>query len=257
MPTAPYDVLNTVLNTARVRLNDALQSLGGDTITNAQPFTQQMANDGWRRLQELLANLGVTRLKREVILTGLPVVASVDPAAQTYLNWTNFFDGVNLTASLVLPQDLILPLKLWERPTGQNASFGLPMENQLDGLPTWPKTFTNGCWEWREDSIFLPGSLASMDLRIRYAAYLADFATVGSVQWYNQPVPIMRALNPLADYICAEAAAARGDLDAGAFTAAAEAGAKLIVNREVAMKQRVNVRRIPRSRSARRGCDFW
>ena len=33
MPTAPYDILNTVLNTARVRLSDAMQTLGGDVIT--------------------------------------------------------------------------------------------------------------------------------------------------------------------------------------------------------------------------------
>jgi hypothetical protein len=50
--TAPYDSLENVLNTARVRLNDAIQQLGGDIMKDSQPFTQQMANSAWRRLQE-------------------------------------------------------------------------------------------------------------------------------------------------------------------------------------------------------------
>lgn len=248
--TPPYDPLNTVLNAARVRLNDAIQSLGGDVLTNNQPFTQVMANIAWRRLQETLADLGYSRLRREAILTNCPVVASIDPASQVSVSWASYFDGVSYYSAPVLPQDLILPLRLWERPSGQNAEFA-PMQNWLDGLPTRPKLGRNFVWEWREDAIYMPGALTVMDLRIRYAAYLPDFATVGETEWYDQPVSILRSLDPFAYYICSEAANARGDLDGSQFDAKAEATAKLIFNREVGMKERVNLRRIPRSG---RGC---
>lgn len=243
---APYDSVNTVLNTARVRLNDAIQSIGGDVLTNNQPFTQVIVNTAWRRLQEFLANLGFTRSKSETILTGLPVVASSDPASQVSLSWTNYNDGVNEWTSPVLPQDLILPLKLWERQSGTNARF-LPMGVALDGLPTDPKGGRNLLWEWRNDTIFMPGSQLVMDLRLRYAAYLPDFITTGGVLWYNQPVPVMRSLDAFSNYICAEMANARGDMDGATFEAKAEAAARLIFNREVQMKQRVNIRRQPRS----------
>ena len=51
---APYHTLEGVLNTARVRLNDAIQQLSGDILKDSQPFTQQMANSAWLRLQQFL-----------------------------------------------------------------------------------------------------------------------------------------------------------------------------------------------------------
>lgn len=258
---APYDTVNAVLNIARVRLNDAIASIGGDVLQNTQPFTQTIAIAAWRRLQEFLAELGFARLTREAILTGLaPVNRSVasDPSSQVFLNWTTYYDGAVYNGAPVLPQDLLLPLKLWERATGTNAAFA-PMENWLDGLPAWTKVGANRIWEWREESIYMPGALETVDIRLRYAAYLADFATTGEgpnqVVWYNQPVPIVRSSNALAFYICAETADARGDLDAGAFDQKAEAAARRIFNREVSLKQRVNIRRIARS-SGSRGFDF-
>lgn len=248
----PYDTVETVLEVARVRLNDAIVSIGGEILTDTQPFTQTVVLIAWRRLQEYLAELGIVRLTREAILTGVTPVLSLDPATQVFLNWTTYFDGVNYNDAPILPQDLLLPLRLWERVTGQNAGFA-PMDNWLDGLPAWGKTACNRIWEWREDSIFLPGALQTMDIRLRYAAYLPDFVTQGKTQWYNQPVPIARVLDPFAYFICSEMANARGDTDGAAFDQKAQAAAKRVFNREVRMKQRVNIRRIPRSAGSRRG----
>lgn len=250
--TAPYDTVETVLQAARVRLNDAIQSIDGEVLTDTAPFTQTIVLLAWRRLQEYLAEMGIVRPQREAILTGVPPVAVLDPAVQVFLNWTNYFDGMNYWNVPVLPQDLLLPLRLWERPTGQNADFA-PMDNWLDGLPAWGKASCNRIWEWREDSIFLPGALQTMDIRLRYAAYLPDFVTTAQTQWYNQPVPIARVLDPFAYFICSEMANARGDVDGAAFDTKAQAAAKRVFNREVRMKQRVNIRRIPRSAGSRRG----
>lgn len=247
---APYDILDTVLNTARTRMNDAIQDLGGDILTDEQPFTQQMANSAWRSLQEFVANLGYTRLVDEIILTGLPPVASLDPASQTWLSWVGFSTGgINegaIDTNIVLPQTLIFPLKIWERVTGQNAWF-TKMENVMDGIPTVPKTGYNRLFEWRQDRIYMPGSLMSMDLRIRFASYFPDFTTQGNTQWYQQPVPIMRCLDAFADFICVEASIGRDDVSPSTFKSSGEGKAKLIFNRDVRLKNRTNVRRRPRS----------
>lgn len=67
--------------------------------------------------------------------------------------------------------------------------------------------------------------------------------------WYLQPVPIARCADALSLFICAEVAQARPDLemDPVAFLESAMDAAKLIFNRDVRMKQRVNVRRLSRS----------
>jgi hypothetical protein len=131
------------------------------------------------------------------------------------------------------------------------------MANMLDGLPSCTKSTYNRMWEWRQDAIFIPGSTQVMDLRLRYAAFLPDIITSGEVQWYNQPIPIMRCLDPLADYLCYEIAGARGDQNAEAFKSKAEEETKQVFNRDVQAKQRVNVRRQPRSGRSHGGWNVW
>ena len=252
-PTAasPLDVLNTILDAARFRLNDridTLQPIGGKLLQNNQAFSQQGVNNAWRRFQEKLANLGFTTLTDEAIIYGLPVAGSADPASQAYINWTNYFDGNNLLSAPVLPYNLIQPLKVWERQNGINSPFiEPPMEQILDGLPAFPKTALNRRWEWRNNSIYLPGALAVVDLRIKFITYFADFADLGGVRWFQQPVPIVRCQEPFSLYIAAEFENARGDKAAAKeFGDEAESATKALMNREVRSKQRVNVRRQPR-----------
>lgn len=253
-PLQPYVVVNDVLNLARTRVNDAIASIGGDMLTNTQPFTQVMTNAAWLKLQQFLASLGYTRLRKRTILTGMPKVASQDPASETILTWRWFYDGVSYWIppnTPVLPQDFIAPLRIGERTsvgyepvlTSGNMSFS-PMQMSPDGNPSWRKQSFNRWFDWRNDGIVMPGSLQSMDLEIYYSAYLEDFNTVGEVPWYEQPVPIMRSQSALANYICAEFAAPRGDMDAQTFVAAAEQDARLIYNNsDVPLRQRTNISR--------------
>lgn len=256
--TAPYDIVDAVLNVARVRINDAIASINGDILTDTQPFTQVMTNIAWRKLQEYLANLGYTRSKQEVILSGIPPVTDFDPATQVSLSWSGYYNGSGYQIppdAPALPQDMILPLRLWERSSAGAWSF-CPMSQALDGLPAQQKFPANGFWEWREDAIYMPGSTITEDIRMRYAAFLPDFADQGPVPWYQQPVPIMRCMDPLAYYIAAEAAAPRADLDAETFASKGQETAKLIFNREVQQKQRVTATRRPYGRRAGYGYGF-
>lgn len=244
---APYDVLDTILNTARVRMNDAIQQLGGDILQDSQPFTQQMANSAWRRLQQYLANLGYTRLTDEVIISALPICPNPDPAAQCWLDWTGFYDGTQIWNNYALPAKCSFPLKLWDRVSGINAGWGAPLENVMDGLPARYKYSRNAIFEFRNDKIYIPGTATPVDLRVRFAQFFPDFVTQGETQWYQQKVPIMGCLDSLADYICVEASDGRDDVDSQTFKTRAEAEAKLIFNRDVRLKNRSNVRRQPRS----------
>lgn len=271
-PTAslgPYDLVNDVLNTARVRLNDALENTyptSGKLLDNNQFFTLQAFNQGYRNLQEFLANLGFTRLRREIVLQGVPPVATMDPASQVSLSWNGYFNGVVTLGpesdpqAPLLPNDLIIPLVMWERTSGSSAEFAEPMRLFIDGLPTPPKLGCNRGWEWREDAIFMPGATMTLDIRVRYAAYLPDFVNEDGfgVQWYQQQVPIMRCQSALAWYLLAEVANGRTDIgiDPQVFIGRAEADAKKIYNRESILKQRTNVRRAPRSGRSHCGFDF-
>lgn len=253
LDTAPYFNVDTVLNTARVRLNDAIQQLSGDILKDTQPFTQTMTNSAWLRLQQFLANLGFARLIDEEIIYSCPVCPNSDPAAQCWIDWTGFNDSTQIWLNYALPLKCSFPLKIWDRVSGYNAGWGEPLRNIMDGLPATFKYPRNGIFEWRNDRIYFPGTTVPVDLRVRFAQFFPFFETQGDTQWYQQPVPIVGALDALADYICVEASDGRDDVDSQTFKSRAEAEAKLIFNRDVRLKNRSNVRRQPRSGHQNRG----
>jgi|SRR5690242_4403095 len=252
---APYDTVQSVLNLARVRINDAINTIDGDTLKNTAAFTQVAVNAAWRKMQDDLANKGYNGLVDRVILSFIPATTDLDPASQCFIDWTQAFIGGTYYDAPVLPPDLIVPLRLWERPSNQGWGF-TPMQNYIDGLPSCMKQGYNRIWQWHGNRLEFPGSLAIEDFQIEYAKYLNDFEdTVDDqgqpVPWYTLDVPIVRCQDAFADYIAYEVTAARGDAVALTFQASAEAKSSKIFNREVRQKQRVNLRRIPRSAGAR------
>jgi len=184
MPTTPpLDNLETAVNVARVRLLDAIQALAGDVVLDTGAFTLTAINAAWRRLQELLVNFGCPWLTIEATLASVPLVTSADAGVFVCMNWASFFDGTTPLSAPVLPQDLIAPVRLWERAHGTGAFF--PMDKLTGGLPAVPKLAYNKSWEWRNGAIYMPGSTAVMDLRLRYAAFFADFVASANVGVVN------------------------------------------------------------------------
>jgi hypothetical protein len=171
------------------------------------------------------------------------------------LSWTQFFDGVGYHSNVaLLPQDFIAPLRVMERQNNgaipytaatQNMRF-TPMLLMPDGIPEGMKRPWNGFFNWEDDLLVFPGSLYSMDFKIEYAAYAADFMTVddilgdgANITPKTMPVPIMRSESALANFIAAECASGRDDIDADPFIAKAEKDAKLLMNNsDVKLKQR-------------------
>ena len=249
--TAPYDSVDSVLNLVRSKMLDTIGSLAGDILTDQQPFMQEYTNAGWRELQYFVATLGYSRLKMPFLGQAYPVVDSTDPATWTSLSWTQFTNasgGVFAPPTVdVLPQNMILPLRVGERVTGNQSKF-FPMQMAKDWLPEPRKGPYNGWWLWENDQLYMPGSIYSMDLKMELAVYLPDFLTTGisptQVFWYQQPVPIVRGKTALAYFICDEVVQAREDL-AGTFTAKAQNAARQVFNIEVSQKQRVPTQRKP------------
>ncbi len=246
-------IVNDALNAARTRLNDALASrfaTGGGILGNNQEFSQQMFNNAWLKGQNFLANLGYSALQERAIIFGLPQVATQDPGIEAWIDKANCTDGVNLFTSPVLPENMIQPLTLGERVTGQPCQFA-PMSLWLDSFPCPVKRSYNRIWQWRGGKIYIPGATSSVDLALLYTKRLPAFEDVGNVRWFQQPIILDdTVVDALAWYLCSEVV--RGDLaTAMEFEAKAEDAARRFMNGDIRMKQRVNVRR--RSRSGRGG----
>lgn len=139
MPTPPYDTVINVINEAKVRLGDKIDTLaaiGGSILDNTQPFTQQLVNNAWRKMQEYLAELGYSGLKQETVLINVPACTSTDTTVQVYLGFDGYFDGTTVQSAPVLPQNLIRPYDLWERvyESGANANPMLEMDYILNEI---------------------------------------------------------------------------------------------------------------------------
>lgn len=249
MATAPYDNADYVLDLARALINDSALSKSGNLLADSQPYTFVFLNSAWRTLQDELMNSGVENFPNEIVLSNLPVVGSTDPASQAFISFSTFFDGNANQVAPLLPQDLVVPLKLWERPSGTNQVFA-EMAPANDGLSSRTKTTNLGQWEWRGDSIYLIGATQNVDVRLRYSRYLADITPQGS-----SPIPILRSAKALAYFVASEFATARGSPVADSFAQKGMNEVKQMVERTTRKQQRGQHRR--RGYSRRGGSRGW
>lgn len=227
MATAPYTPVSEIMDAARERCNDMIVSTGGQTLTNNAPFTLPIVNVAWQRFQQQLVSIGYVTLEDEVILPKLPPASSLDPGVQVSLSWTGFFDGITQSVSPALPQWVIRPLDLWERPS-VNMGTNTQSYNDMDeiiggGMDLADKKPWAVQWQWRADAIWMPGTISPIDLRIRAAKYLADFTNLNS-----DVAPIMRCKDALSGYIAVEFSGSRGDLDRTALLAEAQQATMIV-----------------------------
>jgi hypothetical protein len=244
----PYDDIETILNFARVIANDCGISLAGNLLSDAQPYTMTMLVMSWRKLQARLANNSIEEFPQEIIITSIPAQlppALQDPAIQSSLSYGGYNDGNSIYNNFLLPSDLEIPIRLWERVTGQNGDF-IPMQPAIDGLPTRPKYGLLRDWEWRDDAIYFLGSSQSIDLRIRYKRILSD-----PILPTTEVIPLIRCAIALAYLIVEIFASSRGSTVLPVFQAEKEEAIKQIINTTTRKKQRTNFRRIPYSRRGR------
>jgi hypothetical protein len=255
--TGPYDTAEYVLNLARVRANDAAQSLMGNLLSDNQPYTMTMLNAAYRHLQRKLTNCGVETFIGEWDMPQIVPAASItDPGLQVYLSWTGYFDGFNMHASPILPTDMIAPLRLWERPSAApnssiNPATYTPMFRSSDGLPSRCPAIYLGQWEWRSDKIYMIGASQTTDVKLRYSRWLADLLDPTDL------VLIVNGAEALAYYTVMEFCRPRGSQIADQYEALGDKAVDEMTLINVRARQRMNLRRKPYSGGNRNGWSWF
>lgn len=210
LASSAYNTAGTVLNRIRVILNDS-EVAGGDVLTDSAPFTFELLNGAFERVQMELAKVGVEVCTKETWIIGLPVMAINDPEGRliiddtgTYITYPNGTGNVNPTvAGPFLPDDLVVPLKCWERQNGTTGN-AVPMNQPNSGLNSVSQGQYLAEWEWENDGLRFRGATQSQDLKLKYEKHLPRLAAA------NDPVPIRGVTNAAAYFGATLFCASRG-----------------------------------------------
>ena len=244
----PYPTVGSVMDTARARVLDMINDTSGDLLTNDAPYAQTHLSNAWTWYQDRCADLGVETLIKELVIQGLPAAYSFDTQYQAWLTWMGCSDGVNQFEQPVLPQDLISPLSIWRRQSGNQTTFQL-MDQAEDGLPVVRNV---NVYDWRDDGMYYYATSYPQDVRMRYAAYRADLDVTAP----ETLVPMMRCTDCLGARVAFEYASSRGSAQTAALEAWAETAFQNgAAQRTTRRKQRQTLRRRPYSSRGR--CNPW
>ena len=180
-----------------------------------------------------LGNAGGGGFIQDDALLVVPAVAQADTSLQ-----------VSVTDATAppnqLPTDLLVPIKIWERPNGSTDDF-LEMVDltQHGGLPSRVQDVTLSVWEWRADGIYFLGATQDTQIRLRYAKAYPDFTDASS------PVLVRNAQEAIAYATAALAGWARGSPLAEKWDDAAADAIEDLVSEAVRREQQSARRRRP------------
>jgi hypothetical protein len=211
----------------RSLLNDAAGNLFTDGAL--LPYL----NSAYRKVQRALENVQSGSQLSDDSLLLVPAIAAVDPAARVAITDASISSGQ-------LPGDLLVPLRMWERPYGSGADFTEMLDfSDQGGLPSESQTSTLRYWEWRADGIYLLGATQDTQVRLRYRKAFPDLIDAAS------PVLIRNAQEALAFFTAALAAAARGAPQALRWDEAGADALEDLLSRAVQREQYTGRRRRP------------
>ena len=224
--TTSYNTAGQITSLVRSLLNDAAGNLFSDTLL--MPYL----NSAYRKAQRALENVQAGSQLSDDALLIVPQI-SVDTAARVAIT-----DSAGPAGQL--PSDLLVPLRLWERPNGSGDDFieMLDLTNE-SGLPSEPQTGSLRYWEWRADGIYLLGATQDTQIRLRYRKALPDLADGTSA------VLIRNAQDVLAYFTAGLASAARGAPQAMRWDDAGVDALEDLINRVTQREQSVGRRRRP------------
>lgn len=232
---SPLPTVNKVMNVARARVGDMLDSPDGTLLTNDAPYSQTYLSAAWAWYQDECNNNGIELQTREATITGFPMRATDDVALQCWITWMGSSDGVLQYDYPALPPDLANPLSVWRRQSGQTNCFQL-MTQAKDGLPRY---LDSNVYDWRENGFYFYGAQYAQDFLFRYSTYWQDL----DITQPTQQVPMLGCENALGARVAFEYASSRGSTQAPAMENWANAAFQETVQRTSRRKQRGTFRR--------------
>ncbi len=252
LTTSPYSTAEQVLEAARIMANDMQMSVDGDILADTQPYIFPMLQLCYEKLYKRLVRAGVNTYNRTLVVPGLLPVANpagiADPTLQVQLLYTGYYDGVTMHANPRLPDDLIMPLEIWERQSLTNTRWRA-MGQVSDSITTSFQTFWFGEWDWEEDQLWFPGATQTNDIKVRYIARPPRLTGPDSFVMINDCKVALAAL------VGEMASKSRGGLEASAiFKQEADNEIQLLIAPTARKEQYASyVRRAFRGRSRGRG----
>lgn len=211
--TTAFPSIETWANLTRVHINDTFKGATGTpgegrVFTDGAPFTIPILNDCLADYQRELDNASIPTKFNEVFFTqalntALPPINSVlgvgqpNPAAQQELSYTGFFDGYQNYQEPALPADLLVPKRTWYRQAGGGLTFTEFFPARA-GLESHFQDYAPGEWDWRGFSLFINGSLTTIELRIRYVQQVAFYGNLATSVFPTTIIPFRDCISVLA-----------------------------------------------------------
>lgn len=225
--SSAYNTAGQITSLVRSLLNDAQGNLFTDTVLLPH------ANSVYRKLQRALGNTGAGGFLSDDTL--LVVAAFAAPGASLQTSLTDATAPPNQ-----LPTDLLVPLKLWERPDGSSDDFVEMVDlTRHGGLPSRVQYTTLSVWEWRADGIWFLGATQDTQIRLRYLKAYPDLTDSTS------PVLVRNSQEAIACATAALAGWARGSPLAAKWDDAASDALEDLVSQAVRREQQTSRRRRP------------
>jgi hypothetical protein len=227
--SSAYNTAGQITSLVRSLLNDAQGNLFTDTVL--RPY----ANSAYRKLQRAIGNAGGGGFIQDDVLLVVPAVAQTDTSLQVSIS--------DATAPPnQLPTDLLLPVKIWERPNLSSDDFVEMVDlSQHGGLPSRVQDATLSVWEWRADGIYFLGATQDTQIRLRYVKAYPEFTDATS------PVLVRNSQEAIAYATAALAGWARGSPLAAKWDEAATDAIEDLVSAAVRREQQSQRRRRPYS----------
>jgi hypothetical protein len=142
--------------------------------------------------------------------------------------------------ALVLPDDMIVPIELFEKDAGQDDSF-YRFVKQRPFLPNGLPANELSTWTWREQSIIFVGSVLDKQVRVRY------YRLITQILGETTSIELTHSLNYLSYHTAALAAEHIGQNRTKAIDLEGQAIQKLnkLLKKEVKQNQAKPTRRLP------------
>jgi hypothetical protein len=203
-----YPTLQQIADLFRFRIND---TFAGSTNTpgegvimpNSNPDLLTLMNASIQETYNDLRNVGDAELILDnYLLLGIPPVNSAlgvgvpNPMTQVSLDYTGYFDGLMNSSQWSLPANANKIERIWERQSNTQDNF-IPMQPAPFGLPGCNQVDRMRQWEMRQNAVWMPGCLLTVDLRIRCRIGFPAFANPATIDFTTTYVPLLASINAI------------------------------------------------------------